>query len=53
MKSGIKSAGLKPGIKAGTVALYLAGAAVLALVFSAYLQPGFMLDLGNRFFMCF
>lgn len=36
-----------------TVALWLAAATVLALVFSAYLQPGFMLDLGSRFVMCF
>ena len=30
-----------------------AGAAVLALIFAAYLRPSFMLDLANRFFMCF
>ena len=28
-------------------------ALVLAAIFAAYLRPGFMLDLGNRFFMCF
>ncbi len=28
-------------------------AAVLALAFLGYLQPGFMLDLANRFYMCF
>ena len=33
--------------------LRLAIAAVLALVFMAYLQPGFLLDLANRFYMCF
>lgn len=32
---------------------WLAGAAVLALTFWSYLRPGFMLDLANRFFMCF
>ena len=26
--------------------------AVLALVFAAYLQPAFMLDLANRFILC-
>jgi hypothetical protein len=31
----------------------LAAALVLAAIFAAYLQPSFMLDLGNRFFMCF
>ena len=43
--------GMKPGIKA--VALWLAGAALLAAIFAAYLQPSFMLDLGTRFVMCF
>lgn len=28
-------------------------AAVLALVFVAYLQPGFVVDLANRIYMCF
>ena len=28
-------------------------AAVLALVFVAYLQPGFVVDLANRVYMCF
>jgi hypothetical protein len=31
----------------------LGGALVLALVFSLYLRPDFMLDLANRFFLCF
>jgi hypothetical protein len=31
----------------------VAGAALLALIFAAYLRPSFMLDLANRFFMCF
>jgi hypothetical protein len=56
MKNGIKYGikyGIKIGIKARAVVLWLAAAAVLALVFSAYLQPSFMLDLGTRFFMCF
>lgn len=26
---------------------------VLALVFAAYLQPDFMLDLANRIYLCF
>ena len=30
----------------------LAGAAVLALIFAAYLRPGFVFDLANRLFMC-
>ena len=30
----------------------LAGAALLAVVFLAYLRPDFMLDLANRFWMC-
>ncbi|MDR7052487.1 hypothetical protein J2X54_004992 [Duganella sp. 3397] len=28
-------------------------AAVLALVFLAYLQPGFVVDLANRVYLCF
>ncbi len=52
MKSEMKP-GMKPGIKIGSVALYLAACAVLAIVFAAYLQPSFMLDLGTRFVMCF
>lgn len=28
------------------------GVGVLALVFAAYLQPAFMLDLANRFILC-
>jgi hypothetical protein len=34
---------------AGVVLLAL----VLALVFWSYLRPDFMLDLANRFFLCF
>ena len=34
-------------------AMYAGAAAVLALVFMAYLRPGFLLDLANRFYMCF
>ena len=33
--------------------LRAAGVVVLALVFMAYLQPSFLLDLANRFYMCF
>ncbi|MGB9991714.1 hypothetical protein [Pseudoduganella rhizocola] len=33
--------------------LWVAGAAVLALAFLAYLQPEFMFDLANRIYMCF
>lgn len=36
-----------------TALIRVAGAAVLALIFAAYLRPSFMLDLANRFFMCF
>jgi len=39
--------------EATSAVLWLASAAVLALVFFAYLQPSFMLDLGSRFVMCF
>jgi hypothetical protein len=28
-------------------------AAVLALVFTAYLQPAFVVDLANRIYLCF
>jgi len=28
-------------------------ATVLALVFSAYLQPDFVMDLANRIYLCF
>lgn len=34
-------------------AMLAGAAAVLALVFMAYLQPGFLLDLANRFYTCF
>jgi hypothetical protein len=33
--------------------LVVLGAIVLALVFSAYLRPGFMLDVANRLWLCF
>ena len=33
--------------------LRVAIAVVLALVFLAYLRPGFLLDLGNRIALCF
>ncbi len=32
--------------------LILLGAVMVALIFSAYLQPAFMLDLANRLFLC-
>ncbi len=32
--------------------LLLLGAVLVALIFSAYLQPAFMLDLANRLFLC-
>ncbi len=32
--------------------LLLLGAVMVALIFSAYLQPAFMLDLANRLFLC-
>lgn len=32
--------------------LLLLAAALVALIFSAYLQPAFMLDLANRLFLC-
>ena len=33
--------------------LRAAAAVVLALVFAAYLQPEFMVDLANRIWLCF
>ncbi len=36
-----------------TCLIRAAGALVLALVFWAYLRPGFMVDLANRFMLCF
>jgi hypothetical protein len=36
-----------------TWAIRAAGAVVVALVFMAYLRPGFVVDLANRFYMCF
>jgi hypothetical protein len=36
-----------------TWSIRLAVAALLALVFAAYLRPSFMFDLANRFIMCF
>ncbi|MBP1208244.1 hypothetical protein JOD97_006335 [Duganella sp. 1411] len=36
-----------------TWALRAAAVAVLALVFTAYLRPEFVVDLANRFYMCF
>ncbi len=32
---------------------WVAAAAVLALAFSAYLQPGMVVELGNRLWSCF
>ncbi len=32
--------------------LILLGAVMVALIFSTYLQPAFMLDLANRLFLC-
>ncbi|CAN7744822.1 hypothetical protein [Duganella sp. Dugasp56] len=40
-------------LRPARVAAYAAGALVLALVFMAYLSPGFMLDLANRIYLCF
>ena len=36
-----------------TWALRAAAVVVVALVFMAYLQPEFVVDLANRFYMCF
>ncbi len=35
------------------LAISLLACAVLALVFAAYLRPGFMLDVANRIWLCF
>jgi hypothetical protein len=43
----------KPMARLTQVLAGVAAALVLAAIFAAYLRPGFMLDLGNRFFMCF
>ncbi len=40
-------------LRARTVVRALLLALVLAGVFSAYLQPGFVLDLANRVWLCF
>jgi len=36
-----------------TWALRVGAVVVIALVFMAYMQPGFVVDLANRFYMCF
>jgi hypothetical protein len=44
----------KPGLsRPRRLLLGVAGGAVLALVFMAYLQPSFMVDLANRIYLCF
>jgi hypothetical protein len=35
------------------IVAWVAGAAVLALAFVAYLRPDFMLGLANRIYLCF
>jgi len=42
---------MKQGLR--RVLFGLAGAAVLALIFMAYLRPDFALDLANRIYLCF
>ncbi|MGV8893408.1 MAG: hypothetical protein ACOH2K_10825 [Burkholderiaceae bacterium] len=42
---------MKQGIK--RILIGIAGAALLALIFYAYLQPSFVLDLANRIYLCF
>ena len=42
---------MKQGLK--RLLFGLASAAVLALVFMAYLRPDFALDLANRIYLCF
>jgi hypothetical protein len=44
---------MKPRVRLIPIFTSLAGAVLLAVIFAAYLQPSFMLDLGSRFFMCF
>lgn len=34
------------------ILLLLLGSVLVGLIFSAYLQPAFMLDLANRLFLC-
>lgn len=42
---------MKQGLK--RILFGIAGAALLALTFIAYLRPGFVLDLANRIYLCF
>lgn len=42
---------MKQGIK--RLLIGIVGAILLALIFRAYLQPGFVLDLANRIYLCF
>ncbi|MEK0428823.1 MAG: hypothetical protein RL001_1350 [Pseudomonadota bacterium] len=32
--------------------LMMLGAAILAIVFQAYLKPGFIIDIANQFLLC-
>ena len=42
---------MKQGIK--RILIGIVGAALLVLIFRAYLQPSFVLDLANRIYLCF
>ncbi|MEO8599027.1 MAG: hypothetical protein ABI656_04270 [bacterium] len=42
---------MKQGIK--RILIGIASAALLSLIFYAYLQPSFVLDLANRIYLCF
>ncbi len=52
-KDVVQDATMQPMARLRLVFTSLAAALVLAVIFAAYLQPSFMLDLGTRFFMCF
>lgn len=39
-------------LNAVSVLLMLLGAAILAVVFQAYLKPGFIIDIANQLLLC-
>ena len=41
-----------PGTALLRLTLMLLGAAVLTMVFQAYLNPGFIIDIANRLILC-
>jgi hypothetical protein len=43
---------IKPNSRGRQLLIVLTIAAIFALVFLAYLQPGFIVDLANRYVLC-